>query len=84
MSRLVYRAEEMSSQNESKEKPGKTRCVVIPEQHTTNQNRIVHHSQPMRNKKQNRKAEREKVTIAKAITSITDWLFTQTKSKVDQ
>lgn len=61
MSHLVFRAEKMSSQdketNEPKEKPGKTRCVVILEQHTTNQNRIVHHSQPMGNKKQNRKAE---------------------------
>jgi hypothetical protein len=66
----------MSSQyketNEPKEKPGKTRVVVILEHNITNQNRIVHHSQPMGNKKQNRKAEREKVTIAKAITSVTD------------
>lgn len=35
----------MSSQhketNKRKEKPGKTRVVVIPEQHTTNPNRIA-------------------------------------------
>lgn len=51
MSRLVFRAEEMSSQreetNKPTEKPGKTRVVVILEQHTTNPNRIVHHCQPM-------------------------------------
>lgn len=41
----------MSSQhketNKPKEKSGKTRVVVILEQHTTNPNRIVHHCQPM-------------------------------------
>lgn len=36
------------------------------------------------NRWENRKAEREKETIAKAITSITDQLFTQTKSRVDK
>ena len=66
----------MSSQyketNEPKEKPGKTRVVFNLVQNKSNQNRNEQHSQPMGNMNQNRKAEREKVTIAKAITSVTD------------